>query len=278
MTTSTSYPGGKGQIVRQLINEIPPHSTYVAAFAGRDAIARHKRPSARTVLADLDVDVLGTWQAVPDLSPGQASGGENGEVADGRGVELWNCCGIDWLRFTFALDLASSPKSATLPTVTSPATEYFVAQSGHARVSPVAAMKYSGWFVYLDPPYLMETRRGGDLYRYELKDHGRLIKTALELPCPVMISGYWSEQYAAAFQDWRHITVNAVDRCGNVREEWVWMNYPEPIELHDDRYFGRTANDRYKSKLKISRMVARLKSMSHSERSAVIDAINTTRD
>lgn len=258
MTKPDTYPGGKGQIFRQLINQIPPHSTYVAAFAGRDAIARHKRPADRTVLIDRDSEVLSTW--LPE-APTAAAVANNGEVADGRGLELWNCCGIEWLRIQFALDLA-------LP---SPVTK-----SGEARAWPHLATEYSDSFVYLDPPYLMETRRGGDLYRHELDDdgHDRLIETALALPCSVMISGYWSERYANAFASWRHMTVNAVDRAGNVREEWVWMNYDAPVELHDDRYFGKTANDRYKSKLKIDRTLAKLQALSWSERQTVLAALS----
>jgi DNA adenine methylase len=48
----SSYPGGKAGsgVYQRLINEIPPHDTYIAAFAGRDAIARWMRPSEKVIL------------------------------------------------------------------------------------------------------------------------------------------------------------------------------------------------------------------------------------
>jgi len=55
--------------------------------------------------------------------------------------------------------------------------------------------------IYLDPPYLMETRScQRPIYRHEFtrEQHERLLEMILECPCMVMISGYWSEQYYVA--------------------------------------------------------------------------------
>lgn len=47
-------------------------------------------------------------------------------------------------------------------------------------------------FVYVDPPYVMDSRRGGKLYRHEYDDadHVRLLDVLAGLPCAVMVSGY----------------------------------------------------------------------------------------
>lgn len=62
-------------------------------------------------------------------------------------------------------------------------------------------------FVYVDPPYLMETRSTRrSYYAHEFattEEHTELLKVLLTLPCPVMISGYWSELYAAYLGNWR---------------------------------------------------------------------------
>ncbi len=62
---------------------------------------------------------------------------------------------------------------------------------------------YSHWeretLIYLDPPYLIPTRRQHrPIYRYGLTeaDHERLLRLIKSLPRMVMISGYWSELYA----------------------------------------------------------------------------------
>ena len=63
------YPGGKnhGSSYPRIINQIPPHHTFVEPFAGSAAIRRLMKPSARTVLIDLDAAVLGRLaELVPD--------------------------------------------------------------------------------------------------------------------------------------------------------------------------------------------------------------------
>jgi hypothetical protein len=63
------YPGGKnhGSSYPRIINQIPPHHTYVEPFAGSAAIRRMMKPSRRTILIDLDRSVLGTLaEVVPD--------------------------------------------------------------------------------------------------------------------------------------------------------------------------------------------------------------------
>jgi site-specific DNA-adenine methylase len=49
-----TYPGGKAGdgVYQTIINQLPPHDTYIEAFAGGAAIARHKRPAAETILID----------------------------------------------------------------------------------------------------------------------------------------------------------------------------------------------------------------------------------
>jgi hypothetical protein len=55
------YPGGKnhGSSYPRIINQIPPHHTYIEPFAGSAAIRRLMRPSPRSILIDLDPGALG---------------------------------------------------------------------------------------------------------------------------------------------------------------------------------------------------------------------------
>lgn len=52
-------------------------------------------------------------------------------------------------------------------------------------------------YIYLDPPYLLETRKNRQYYLWEMtrEQHERLLQIALSLPCMVAISGYYSELY-----------------------------------------------------------------------------------
>ena len=134
-------------------------------------------------------------------------------------------------------------------------------------------------FVYCDPPYLRNTRKGGRrLYRYEytLEQHGELLKKIKSLPCMVMISGYESELYTASLKGWNTHSFQSATHNG-MAQEWVWMNYPTPVELHDYRYLGNTFRERERIKMKSKRWKARLKSMPVLERQALLFAIQSSK-
>ncbi len=104
--------------------------------------------------------------------------------------------------------------------------------------------------VYCDPPYMHETRGRTDLYRFEMDDrqHRELLQIIRRLPCRVMISGYWTETYAAALKDWNTTTFQAMTRAGRPATEWLWFNFPEPVALHDYRYLGEDFRERERIK------------------------------
>lgn len=132
-------------------------------------------------------------------------------------------------------------------------------------------------FVYVDPPYLMETRKSKrQLYNAEFGDigqHEKLLKALKSLPCMVAISGYQSSLYSAVLQGWRTISYNTVNRAGNVVREWLWMNYPEPQALHDYRYLGENFREREKITRQKRRWRARLQRMNPIQRYALMASI-----
>ncbi len=133
-------------------------------------------------------------------------------------------------------------------------------------------------FVYADPPYLMGTRKGGKLYNFEytVDQHIDLLNVIRSLPCKVMISGYWSELYAETLADWNCFSFEAQTRRG-MATEWVWFNYPDPVELHDYRYLGRDFRERERIKRKIRRWSTRLDRLPTLERAALFQAIQAAR-
>jgi len=135
--------------------------------------------------------------------------------------------------------------------------------------------------IYLDPPYLMETRRGQrSIYRYELtdNDHARLLATIVKLDGMIALSGYWSEMYADTLKDWRSISFTTTTRGGSQAREWLWMNYPQPTELHDYRYLGDGYRERERIKRKKQRWTSRLQAMPALERYAMFASIEELRD
>src|ERR1022692_3679397 len=53
-----SYIGGKNRLAAHIISLIPPHKTYVEAFAGGAQVFFHKQPSRVEVLNDLDGEIV----------------------------------------------------------------------------------------------------------------------------------------------------------------------------------------------------------------------------
>lgn len=143
-------------------------------------------------------------------------------------------------------------------------------------VAFLESYKFTGReLVYADPPYLLETRRGGSLYRYEYTaaQHRQLLQCLKQLPCKVMISGYWSTLYNKKLKSWHTTSFEAQTRRGTTATEWVWMNYPEPVALHDYRYLGDSFRERERIKRKKARWITKLKSMPRLEQQALLSVI-----
>lgn len=59
----TTYPGGKNGsgVFQRIINELPPHRTYIELFLGSGAILRRKRPAECSIGIDIDAAVTSQW-------------------------------------------------------------------------------------------------------------------------------------------------------------------------------------------------------------------------
>lgn len=136
-------------------------------------------------------------------------------------------------------------------------------------------------FVYADPPYLMETRSSQrPIYPCEfstIEQHRALLAALRKLPCMVAISGYWSALYELELAGWRCVTFQTIKRSGELATECLWMNYPEPIELHDYRFLGSDFRERERIKRKKQRWTERLRRMDILERHCLMQAVDELR-
>jgi DNA adenine methylase len=62
-----------------------------------------------------------------------------------------------------------------------------------------------------------------------------------------------------------------------VAVEWLWMNYPQPFELHDYRFLGKDFRERERIKRKKARWLGKLKGMGQLERYAILEAVQELR-
>lgn len=227
-----TYPGGKNGagVAQRIINQMPPHRTFIELCLGSGAVLRKKRPANRNIGIDRSRDAL-------DLCLKKAASFDGTfHLIEGDALELLPSLGT---------------MMGDRPFVDDPDT-----------------------LIYADPPYLMNTRKGGAIYDFEMTDadHIRLLELLRRAPSMVMISGYRSALYDDALSHFRRIDYQAQTRQGPV-EECLWMSFPEPRELHDYRFLGDDFRARDRIKKKRRRWAARLAKMDRLERLAITDEL-----
>lgn len=129
--------------------------------------------------------------------------------------------------------------------------------------------------IYCDPPYLASACASRLRYEHVLSEdqHHRLLRRLKQLRCYVLVSGYRSELYAEELADWRLITWPQITRGGTIAEECLWMNYPEPVELHDYRYLGANFRERQDVKRQQQRWRRKLAAMTTLKRRALLSVL-----
>lgn len=130
-------------------------------------------------------------------------------------------------------------------------------------------------FIYADPPYLFSTRRSTrKQYKHEftVDDHKRFLTAAANIKFNVAISCYDNDLYSSMLHGWRKINFKSQTRRGTAIET-LYMNYSEPVELHDYSFLGKNFRERERIKQKIKRNVERLQRLPLYERTAIIQAI-----
>ncbi len=131
--------------------------------------------------------------------------------------------------------------------------------------------------LYCDPPYLMSTRSTQRAYYANEfatePEHRRLLALLKQVPARVLLSGYWSELYAAELADWRSLSFTTGTRGGGKAVEWLWCNFAEPVELHDYRYMGSGFRERERITRQQKRWARKLARMSTLQRRALLWAL-----
>lgn len=86
--------------------------------------------------------------------------------------------------------------------------------------------------MYLDPPYLRETRKSGRLYKHEMDDDAQIqmLKEIKGSKAKIVISGYDSDLYNQYLEGWKTDTKITNITSAEKAKEKIWMNYEPPAE------------------------------------------------
>lgn len=265
-----SYPGGKNGagVYQTIINRMPPHPVYIEPFLGGGAILRLKQPAALNIGIDLDSAVIARmseWVRV------RSRNGENNDAA----VRMIIGRNADDEAKSSLLNIAENDDACRRPTSEKTVTDRQFRFHRGDGISFLTFYPFTGSeLVYCDPPYVPETLKSRCRYRHNLtsEQHAELLDICLNLPCKVMISGYWSKLYSDLLARWNSIQFEVMTRRG-LATEWLWFNFTPPVVLHDYRYVGLNYRERDNLRRKKLRWVNRLKRMPALEKQCLLEAI-----
>lgn len=132
---------------------------------------------------------------------------------------------------------------------------------------------------FLDPPYLHETRPNAtNLYEFEMtdNDHIQLLQTVLanDEKFDFIIIHPKCDLYETYLKNWRKKEIK-VRYHQKTSIEVIYMNYPEPTELHTYKYLGNDCWDRQRIKRKADRLVKSLSNLPVLERKYILEKIKS---
>jgi DNA adenine methylase len=242
---------------------MPPHDVYIELFAGSAAILRRKRPAARSFAYDLNVKTLADLAS--HLPAEYFEAFQDARFSDLTPWTEFAEPGLDRINLT----LYRADALAALD-------RYAAGQIFWGLNDPARAL------IYADPPYLAESRKSKKpIYDFEMLErskHIELLDKLAAVPCMVMISGYENPLYNRKLKAWRKETIPTVNRAGERVIETVWLNFPEPYELHDYEHVGKDFRDRWRIEKKARNWVRQLANMPALERYAILGRLNELKE
>jgi len=271
------YFGGKATLAPAIAGLLPAHEHYVEPYGGSLAVLLAKRPVAMETLNDLDGDLMLFWRILRDqpdelerlatLTP--HSRAEHAAAYDLEAPSELERARRVWVQLTqgrAGMRVRTGWRHCVDPAGLSSGMPRYL--RGYVqRIGPAVARlaevsleclpaldlvaKYGAQpdvLLYVDPPYLGETRQSGG-YVHEMRgeaEHRELLAALLEARSAVVLSGYASRLYDQTLLGWdRHTMAAGTGQSGErgSRVEVLWSNRPlgEQPSLHGFDDFGEVS-------------------------------------
>ena len=254
------YHGAKYRLAPWIMSFFPEHNTYVEPFGGAAGVLLQKPRAYAEIYNDIDGDIVNVFRVLQNLTLADQLCRELVLTPFARAEFELAFEAVDdpverarrtIIRASMGFGSAGATKTATGFRVDSQR-QYGTAQRLWASYPPEIARfteRLRGVLIesqpalavidqhdapdtlhYVDPPYLEQTRVGGNrYYRFEMtdSDHLELLQALKQLAGMVVLSGYDSELYHDTLSGWQcHKTSAriAAARGTGVRTECVWLN------------------------------------------------------
>lgn len=249
--------GGKWLLAPWIIQHLPQHERYLEPFGGAASVLLRKPRSRAECINDLDHDIVNLFRVLRDpvmarelvrlvdLTPfaraefvdayaatddpveqarrlivrsfmGFGANGASGQSTGFRGLS-------DRSGTTPAHDWANYPQALTAVVER---LRGVVVENRPALDLIRDHDRYPKTLIYVDPPYMAETRGRDQRYRHEMGDaaHAALLDTLLSCRSMVVLSGYRSALYDDALSGWVRVDRAALADGARKRTECLWLN------------------------------------------------------
>jgi DNA adenine methylase len=264
-----SWYGGKTYHLNWLLPVINgiDHKSYVESFAGSAAVLFNKIPSEIEVYNDVHGDVVNFFKVLrnnPDelLNLLELTPYSRQEFAESCDLKI-NCDPLEQARRFFVR--ARQVRSGLATKATPGRWSYTKKDCRGKRALPInqwlnsidglgeicerlkniqienldaldVIQRYdtSDALHYIDPPYLMSSRTGGENYSHEYNEeqHLNLLNLLFNIKGKVVLSGYINEMYPSMLKDWKEsrrlpklANTTLQDGVKKERQEVIWTNF-----------------------------------------------------
>lgn len=253
------YHGAKFRLAPWIMSFFTEHFTYVEPFGGAAGVLLQKMRSQSEVYNDLDGDVSNVFTVLQDkekaaelqrlllITPysrrefDQAYEEAIGPVERARRTIIrahmgFGGGGVRKHKTGFRLDSAKKYGTAAQLWAEYPeAISLFCRRLQGVLIENRPALKVienhdrEDSLFFVDPPYMIETRTGGQRYVCEMteSDHEELLSALLHVKGKVILSGYDNNLYNDTLRGWEKYSTTsriAASRGAGIRIENVWLN------------------------------------------------------
>lgn len=256
------YPGSKKRIAPWIIENMPPHHSYVEPYFGGGAVLFEKPPSNIETINDIDDEVVNFFRVlqredtreelIRRLEYTPYSRTVYDSIFSNQPTNEINkalCFAIRGSQsHGFRLDEKSGWKKDVTGREASYAVRYWnelpasLAQMAarlkevqiekRPAIEVIKAFNYENVLIYADPPYVLSTRNRTQ-YRYEMTDaeHVELLQILNLSKAKAMISGYDCELYNDLLRGWNKLQIPARAQNSLPRTETLWLNYEPATQM-----------------------------------------------
>lgn len=257
MKSVLKWPGTKWRMAKAIVELIPDHKIYLEPFFGSGAVFFNKQVANTEILNDLDSQVTNLFKMIRDRGEELASAIEltpysreeykesyevpTDELDKARlflvrsnmaraGMQYYSS---SWRHAGPVLGAQTKQRVTGAWNVLPERIKAAAIRLKDAEIENIDALKliekynHPECFIYVDPPYLLSTRRQR-YYNVEMtedSEHIELLNVLKNHKGTAIISGYESQLYDELLSDWHSVEIENSAEQGKKRIEKLWCNF-----------------------------------------------------